>query len=153
MPLERWRVSSTPVQTCWPFLATTVAVPVSWQKGNRPLAETSALRSMARATPRSLGEASGSARMAATCSRCAGRSMKEQSFIAWLARISRASGLTTSMSWSPNFSTFTRSAGASTLRYWVVSGPRGNISWYSKEGVLMWKGSAEKGLRKKGRRE
>jgi hypothetical protein len=37
MPLEMCSASSAPVQTCWPFLATTVAVPVSWQKGRNAL--------------------------------------------------------------------------------------------------------------------
>ena len=79
IPFERKASSLQPVHTRWPFLATTVAVPVSWQKGSSNWAAISAFRSMARATPRSLGVASGSERILATISLCFGRSKKETS--------------------------------------------------------------------------
>ena len=50
MPWESDSASSPPVQTCWPFLPMTMAVPVSWQNGRMPRAEISALRSIVRAT-------------------------------------------------------------------------------------------------------
>ena len=68
MPCDRCSSSRAPVQTCWPFLAMMVAVPVSWQTGSTPMAAISALRIRASATPRSLSETSGSERIAATCS-------------------------------------------------------------------------------------
>ena len=51
--------SSEPwVQTCWPFLAMTIAVPVSWHDGSTMPADTFAFWSMVRATKRSLCVAS-----------------------------------------------------------------------------------------------
>src|SRR5664279_4933807 len=44
IPFEIFSASSAPVQICWPFHATTVAVPVSWQNGSSNCAETTALR-------------------------------------------------------------------------------------------------------------
>ena len=36
MPWLMAASSENPVQICWPFLPTTVAVPVSWHMGNTP---------------------------------------------------------------------------------------------------------------------
>ena len=71
-----------------------VAVPVSWQMGSSPCAAISALRRNASATPLSFWELSGSARIFATCSLCAGRRKKETSRIASRARRVRAEGST-----------------------------------------------------------
>ncbi len=104
-----------------------VAVPVSWQKGRTNRAETSALRSIATATPRSLGAASGSERMEATFARCAGRSRNETSRIAWLARKASPSGSTTRISFPSNRDTETYSLVSS--RYFVSSSSCGKGSW------------------------
>ena len=56
-----------------------IAVPVSWQKGSLPFADTSALRKNVNATYLSLSLASGSLKILATCSLCAGRSINETS--------------------------------------------------------------------------
>src|SRR5512139_518485 len=126
-PLERYSSSRAPVHTCCPFFPTIVAVPVSWQNGRTKLAATSALRSSATATPRSLGDASGSDRIAATFSLWEGRSRKETSRIASFARYASPSGSTLRTSFPANFPTdtcfFVR------RRYLVVSLPWGNGSW------------------------
>jgi hypothetical protein len=109
-------------------LPTIVAVPVSWQKGRTKRAATSAFLNMATATPRSLGELSGSERIAATFARWAGRRRKETSRIAWLARRASPSGATTRTSLPLNLATETYSLDNS--RYLVSSFPRGNGSWY-----------------------
>jgi hypothetical protein len=75
------------------------------------------------ATKRSLSEASGSSRMAATFLRWAGRSRKLTSARASRARSFRASGSTRSRSRPPNRSKVTWSRVSS--RYSVASGPRG----------------------------
>jgi len=71
-----------------------VAVPVSWQNGSFPLAATSALRSIVRATLLSLSEACGSSSIAATSFKCAGLSINDTSRMAFLARTARPSGST-----------------------------------------------------------
>ena len=78
--------SSTPVNTYWPFLPITVAVPVSWQKGKTPWAAISAFLSIVRATLLSLSEASGSSKMAATIFKWAGLNLNETSLNAFLAK-------------------------------------------------------------------
>ena len=86
-----------------------VAVPVSWQMGSSPCAEISALRRKASATPLSLGEASGSERIFATCSLWSGRRKKESSRIASLATRSSAEGSTLRISLPSNVVTETPS--------------------------------------------
>ena len=132
-PLERYSSSRAPVHTCCPFFPTIVAVPVSWQNGRMKLAATSALRSIATATPRSLGDASGSDRIAATFSLWEGRRRKETSRIAWFARNASPSGSTFSISFPPNFAAETCSFVR--RRYFVVSFPSGNGSWYENFGI------------------
>jgi hypothetical protein len=96
-----------PVHTLCPFFPMMMAVPVSWQKGSSKWADTSAFRSMATATPRSLGEASGSARILATCSLCAARSRKETARTAAAASRVRASGSTLRTSFPSKRATLT----------------------------------------------
>ena len=69
-PREIASASSAKVRTCSPFLPITIAVPVSWHIGSTPPAAMLALRSSSVATKRSLSDASGSSRIAASCSRC-----------------------------------------------------------------------------------
>ena len=57
------------VNTCWPFLAMTRAVPVSWHIGKIPPAEMLAFFKRSVATKRSLGEASGSLMIFANCAK------------------------------------------------------------------------------------
>src|SRR5512136_444077 len=135
MPLEMSSSSLAPVQTCWPFLPTTVAVPVSWQVGSSKLAAISALRRKARATPLSLGEASGSERILATCSLCSGRSRKETSRMASRASRVSADGSTLRISLPSKVATETPSL--VTRRYLVWSFASGKGSWYWKAGVAM----------------
>ena len=63
MPRAMASSSPPPVNTNWPFLPFTMAVPVSWHIGSTPPAEMQAFFSRSRATKRSLAEASGSSRM------------------------------------------------------------------------------------------
>ncbi|STR35307.1 Uncharacterised protein [Klebsiella grimontii] len=79
MPWLRASASLPPVQTFWPLLATMVAVPVSWQLGSTPFAETSALLSSCSATYLSLLLACGSCRMLAICFKCPARRKNEAS--------------------------------------------------------------------------
>ena len=65
--------SPPPVKTNWPFLALTIAVPVSWHIGSTPPAAMFAFFSRSRATKRSLSLASGSSRMLRSCCRWPGR--------------------------------------------------------------------------------
>ena len=67
MPLAIAASSSPPVQTSWPFLPMTMAVPVSWHIGSTPPAEMLAFFSSSSATYLSLAEASGSSRIARSC--------------------------------------------------------------------------------------
>mgnify|MGYP005935155751 CR=1 FL=1 len=127
MPRAIFSSSLQPVHTCCPLYPAQMAVPVSWHMGSMPLALTSALRSMVRATKRSLSLASGSERILATISLCSRRSKKELSCVAASARTVSASGSTTSISWPFQFSTRTYLSVSS--RYFVLSGPRGKGSW------------------------
>ena len=72
MPRAIAASSPPPVKTNWPFLPLTMAVPVSWHDGSTPPAAMYAFFSSSRATKRSLAEASGSSRMAASCAEVAG---------------------------------------------------------------------------------
>ncbi len=71
-----------------------VAVPVSWQMGSSPFAAISAFFRNASATPLSFCDASGSARIFATCSLCDGRRKKETSRSASRATRTSAEGST-----------------------------------------------------------
>jgi hypothetical protein len=104
-----------------------VAVPVSWQIGSSPFAEISALRRNARATPLSFGEASGSARIFATWSLCAGRRKNEHSRIASRATRTRADGSTFRTSLPSKVAVETPSF--VTSRYFVSSFESGKGSW------------------------
>ena len=55
MPWAIWASSPPPVKTNWPFLALTIAVPVSWHIGSTPPAATAAFLSRSVATKRSFG--------------------------------------------------------------------------------------------------
>ena len=79
--------SPPPVTTYWPFLAFTMAVPVSWQDGRTPPAAMDAFFNSSRATKRSLADASGSSRIDESWARCPGRSRWAMSRMAW--RVSR----------------------------------------------------------------
>ncbi|HEX8042367.1 MAG TPA: hypothetical protein VF496_02100 [Candidatus Deferrimicrobium sp.] len=96
-------------------------------------AATSAFRSSAIVTPRSFGDAWGSSRIAATCSRCLGRSRKETSRNAWWERNASPSGSTLRISLPSNFLVETYSLVR--RRYFVVSFPSGNGSWYENPGI------------------
>ena len=111
-----------------------VAVPVSWQMGSSPRAAISALRSMASATPLSFCDASGSARIFATCSLCAGRRKNEHSRRASRAMSASAEGSTFRISLPSKVETDTPSVPR--RRYFVSSFARGNGSWYWKAGVV-----------------
>ena len=65
--------SPPPVSTSSPFLPFTIAVPVSWHDGSTPPAAMHAFFSSSSATKRSLGDASGSSRIARSCARWPGR--------------------------------------------------------------------------------
>ena len=91
MPRASDSSSSPLVITFWPFLATTIAVPVSWHEGSTMPEATFAFFSSSRATKRSLSDASGSSRIFDSCCRCPGRSRKETSRMASCAsRVSTA---------------------------------------------------------------
>ena len=72
-PLLRAASSSPSVNTRWPRLPMTMAVPVSWHPGRTMPAATFAFLRSSRATKRSLALASGSARMLESCCRWPGR--------------------------------------------------------------------------------
>ena len=119
MPRDRCSASPPPVKTRSPFLATIVAVPVSWHIGSTKPAATSALRSSASTTPRSFSEASGSSSTAASCARWPGRYRNATSRNASRATRRSASGATFRTSWPSNVATETWSD--ATLRYGVSS--------------------------------
>src|SRR5664279_5187048 len=123
IPFEIFSASSAPVHTCWPFHATTVAVPVSWQNGSSNCAETTAFLRSAVAMNLSFGEAPGSDRMAATCCWCFGRRRNDTSRIASCARTVRAFGSTTRTGLPANFAFFTKPFAPATRRYFVSSLP------------------------------
>ena len=151
MPFEIFSASFAPVQTCWPFHATTVAVPVSWQKGSSNCAETTALRRSVVAMNRSFCDAPGSDRMDATCRWCFGRRRKETSRIASCARTVRAFGSTTRTVLPPNLAFFTYPFGPARSRYLVSSGPlRERIR--VDEDVLLRRGGPLRGLFLRGHR-
>ncbi len=64
MPCAIASRSPPPVSTCSPFLPFTIAVPVSWHDGRMPPAAMHAFFSSSVATNTSLGDASGSSRIA-----------------------------------------------------------------------------------------
>src|ERR1035437_4841566 len=123
IPFEIFSASSAPVQICWPFHATTVAVPVSWQNGSSNRAETTELRRRAVAMKRSFGEASGSFRIDATCCWCFGRRRNDTSRIASCARTVRAFGSTTRTGLPATFPFSTNPFASATSRYFVSSLP------------------------------
>ncbi len=89
MPRAMASSSPPPVNTNWPRLPLTMAVPVSWHMGRTPPAAMLAFFSRSRATKRSLGEASGSSRMLRSCWRCPGRRKWAMSTIAcWASSVS-----------------------------------------------------------------
>ena len=88
------RSSPPPVNTNWPFLPLTIAVPVSWHIGRIPPAAIDAFFKRSRATKRSLSLASGSSRMLRSCCRWPGRRKWAMSRIAWLVISVSASGST-----------------------------------------------------------
>ena len=110
MPAEIAAASSPSVQTCWPFLPMTIAVPVSWHIGNTRPAAILAFFNRSKATNLSFDEASGSSRIARNEARCPGRSRWALSAKAWAASRVNASGSTLTMrrpskspvaTWSP----------------------------------------------------
>ncbi len=97
------------------------------------------------ATPLSLGLASGSARIPATCSRCFGPEEKGHVPHGFRARSVSAAGSTFSTSWPSNSPTATCSEVS--CRYEVSSSWRGKGSWYANSAIPWLLSSPSHGAR------
>ena len=118
--------SPPPVNTNWPFLPLTIAVPVSWHIGSTPPAAMVAFLSRSRATKRSLSLASGSSSTLRSWARWSARRKWAMSCIA--AAVSAVIALGSTLRNVPSGVSNVETPSVVTRRYGVSSGPSGRSS-------------------------